>query len=414
VKNIIRTLALIALLLFGLESSVNAENIQHYAVVNGISIYSQGGLFGYSKDDGSVLTKAIYDYVAPFRFGYAVVGQSNLLGCIDIQGNEVIPCKYDAIYYATDDSESMRFIVGKDKAWGVLDGNGGVICDVAYDMINGIINNNIIVEKEGLMGLVDLHGNLIIPMEWEWIYYISDGWAMVYLSDENDGSYTFVDTNNKAMQTNYAYVEPFNEGCAFVMDENESFFINTKGERVSFDHWDDTHSRCSQALIGVLKNNKWGYISQEGNIVIPPQWEEAYPFSQDGLALVRQGEFYGYIDKTGTLAIETMWPVARDFINGYAIVATETGYGLIDTTGEYVILPNWHDICYPAEGMIAIANDNNSWGFVDMKGQLVVECNYSFVDDYCDGCVRVWDSNDNVLWLDKSGAVVCPPILTGN
>jgi len=181
------------------------------------------------------------------------------------------------------------------------------------------------------------------------------------------------------------------------MEGNDSFYINTDGERISLNHWDSMHDICSQSLIGVLKDGKWGYISQEGNILISPFWDEAYPFSQDGLALVCQDNLYGYIDKTGTLITEITWPVAYDFVDGYAIVATENGYGMIDTTGEYIVPPCWTDIQNPAEGMIAVCDSNHLWGFIDMNGQIIIECKYPFADYFCDDCVCVWNADDNAL-----------------
>ena len=83
---------------------------------------------------------------------------------------------------------------------------------------------------------------------------------------------------------------------------------------------------------------------------------------------------------------------------------------MIDTTGEYVVSPCWTDIQYPAEGMIAVCDSNHLWGFIDMNGQIIIECKYPFADYFCDDCVCVWNTDDNALWLDKSGAIVCPPI----
>lgn len=397
------------LLIFVLISGkILAESSQQYAPVNGIVIYSENGKFGYAKADGPLLTNAIYDFATPFQYGYAVVGQANLLGCIDMQGHEILPCIYDAIYYATDDPNNMRLLVDKDGLWGVFDGKGNTISPVIYDMVNGVFNNNIVFEKDGLMGLLDSQGNIVIPNEWEWIYYLSNDWALVFISNEFDGEYAYVNAKNELMPAHFDYATPFAEGCALVGDEGEFFYIDTKGNRISPDVWDLMHDTCSQSLIGVLKNGKWGYISSDGTLFLAPQWDEAAPFSEDGLALVRLGEHFGYIDKTGTMVINAVWTDAYDFINGYAIVSTQEGYGLINTSGEYIVQPVWADIQYPAEGMIGVADDTGMWGFVDMQGQPVIECRYPYVDYFCDGCVCVWDTDDHALWLDKLGNTVCP------
>ena len=60
---------------------------------------------------------------------------------------------------------------------------------------------------------------------------------------------------------------------------------------------------CSEGLIAICKNGKWGYINIKGDEVIPCVYSYAEPFSC-GLALVTKESvsgksLWGYVDKNG-------------------------------------------------------------------------------------------------------------------
>lgn len=66
----------------------------------------------------------------------------------------------------------------------------------------------------------------------------------------------------------------------------------------------------------------------------------------EGLRRICRGDRYGFIDESGGIAIPIHYLWADDFREGRAVVETECGLGLIDTSGREVIPAIYDDICY--------------------------------------------------------------------
>ncbi|MBQ9518451.1 MAG: WG repeat-containing protein [Firmicutes bacterium] len=90
------------------------------------------------------------------------------------------------------------------------------------------------------------------------------------------------------------------------------------------------------------------YIGKDGKKAFDKEFYYARPFTSDGLALITErdgtnGKKYGYIDKTGKSVTKAIYDYAYDFENGTAVVNFEGCYGLIDTSGEYILQPIYYD-----------------------------------------------------------------------
>ena len=57
---------------------------------------------------------------------------------------------------------------------------------------------------------------------------------------------------------------------------------------------------------------------------------------------IRENGLWGYMDRAGQVVIEPQWSAAEAFSDGWVIVESDAGMGLIDTSGKYVIGPSDH------------------------------------------------------------------------
>ena len=86
--------------------------------------------------------------------------------------------------------------------------------------------------------------------------------------------------------------------------------------------------------------------------VIEPQYMSIGPFSEQGLAAVCKNGYYGYIDSSGQRVIDLYYTTADMFQNNYAIVSTESGYGVIDESGVYTVSPQYAQLSWLNEGLL--------------------------------------------------------------
>ncbi|PSQ81794.1 MAG: hypothetical protein BRD40_03275 [Bacteroidetes bacterium QS_1_65_9] len=123
----------------------------------------------------------------------------------------------------------------------------------------------------------------------------------------------------------------------------------------------------------------WGYVDQSGKVAIEDTFDYALEF-EEGTARVVNDE-YGFIRRSGEYLVEPRFSRAKAFSDGLALVrptATnvqqEVRAGYIDTTGEFVIEPEFRfgEVGNFKSGLATIEVDGKS-GYMNKKGEIVIE-----------------------------------------
>lgn len=195
--------------------------------------YRENGRYGLKDAQGNVVMEPSYFSINEFYGDYAMVYDGNKYGLIDRTGKLVVPMQYDSIrrnYYGPYDPKTGEqsypaagyFCVVSDKKVGFVNSNGEVTCEPKYsekvldiygaaalytDMENQMHllsadNVDTIVDykyfhcmdgSSGLLfkatsedskyGVVDWHGNVVLPCEYTSIYLSGDGKYLLVLKD---------------------------------------------------------------------------------------------------------------------------------------------------------------------------------------------------------------------------------------
>ena len=142
----------------------------------------------------------------------------------------------------------------------------------------------------------------------------------------------------------------------------------------------------SEGLAAVMKDGKIGFINANNEIVIPFQFD--------------------YSDKC------RMWDFGYLFHDGYCIMTNEDGdLGLIDTTGKWIVEPEYDEIWAPQEwGYRVIVNDEK-YGILDSTCNIVYLVEYDNINILSDGFIL---NKDGRKWLvDLSGNIIQPFMYDG-
>ena len=195
--------------------------------------YRENGRYGLKDAQGNVVMEPSYFSINEFYGDYAMVYDGSKYGLIDRTGKLVVPMQYDSIrrnYYGPYDPKTGEqsypaagyFCVVSDKKVGFVNSNGEVTCEPKYsekildiygaaalytDMENQMHllsadNVDTIVDykyfhcmdgSSGLLfkatsedskyGVVDWHGNVVLPCEYTSIYLSGDGRYLLVLKD---------------------------------------------------------------------------------------------------------------------------------------------------------------------------------------------------------------------------------------
>ncbi|WP_051805799.1 WG repeat-containing protein [Streptomyces sp. NRRL F-2747] len=132
------------------------------------------------------------------------------------------------------------------------------------------------------------------------------------------------------------------------------------------------------------RDGHWGYAGTDGIPVIPAALTEAGVF-REGLAAVRTEAGAGFLDTSGGFVIRPQYAAAGPFApNGLAGVRMEDGgrCGYVDRTGRTVIGPRFDGAKPFGPDGVAPVRVGDLWGLIGEHGEWVVEPSFSMLGSF--------------------------------
>jgi hypothetical protein len=231
-----------------------------------------------------------------------------------------------------------------------------------YDNVSYFNEGRANVRLKWKHGVVDLDGNVVVPVKYDSVYGFSEGRAIVGLN----GKYGFVDSDgHEVVPPIYISTGNFSEGRSVVKLNGKWGFIDLDGNEVVpliYNHiWNYQEGRASVKL-----NGKWGFIDLNGNEVVPPIYDSAGYFSE-GMAVVKLNGKYGFIDLDGNEVVSPKYNTVSKFHGGRAEVELNRKWGFVDLDGNEVV-PLIYDCVYSFSGGRASVELNGKLGVIDLDG----------------------------------------------
>lgn len=335
-------------------------------------------------------------------FDNVVVKVSGKYGICHKNGKMNSPCIYDNIYVQEQGNKPSRDFVG-----------------------SGYVRSALIIEKNGLKGLISDEGIVLLAVSSKELYRIGLFWKI----KNSQGYYQLFNANNQTMLAEeFDHVE-YRNCDYFICKKGKWGCYNGEGELVVNAIFDKIeHLKLRNNGFGyvlaylVYLNNKVGLLSNEGNSVIPCLYDKISPLNDiEGRQLLHY-----LVTKNGRIAF---WSVTgeqeTDFIYDNCKFI-DSDYNEDNDNYEF-----WNVLLVSKEGKCALMKDdfncltdfvleeceiiwkkrfgkiifskvNNLWGCVDIKGKPLVNFEY---DDF-----QVLPV-DNLLVMvkkqGKTGVVAC-------
>jgi len=287
-----------------------------------------------------------YDMVRDFKEGYACVMSQGKCGYIDTSGSTIIPFKYDYAWdfnnglarvtassngtritflkdsHGTDSEKTHDFYtdyipVVNDCKFGFIDKQGNEVIPIEYDYASDFRDSISIVSKNGKSGVINVKGELLVPLVYESIYY------------------------SECSEKNLLL-------CACIKGKYGA--INYKTGQIVIPFCYDNQIVFSEGRAVVSMNGKYGYIDKSGNMVIGKEWDIASTFSGGTAIVQKAGEPFCLIDKNGI------------------IMARIEGSRLIDSYSDGKTLVLYVD-----------SKSRNRWIMIDSTGKVLNSFNYRTV-----------------------------------
>lgn len=149
---------------------------------------------------------------------------------------------------------------------------------------------------------------------------------------------------------------------------------------------------CGEALIGVVKNQKYGFVNTHGDIVIPLNYDNVTFFNSNShlIGVEKQGK-WGFVNHKNKIIIPfqyddvyCMQEGCDGFFNGLVSVKKNGKWGVINTKNQTIIPFEYDAIGSSKEflyfkGKIRVSK-NDKWGAINNKNQVIIPLKNEWID----------------------------------
>ena len=188
------------------------------------------------------------------------------------------------------------------------------------------------VMQNGLTGVIDSEGEVLIPCQFDQVYDLTDDNYIKVLKNLKIGLYHL--EKGIILPVEYDQVWAYEDEIAKVMKNKKIGYVNREGFLVipvEYNHiWQE-----EDGLIKVMKDGKLGFLNKSGQIVLPVDYQQIWSF-EDNMAKVLKNGKTGYIDRNGNEVIPTIYDRIFPFRDGIARAKIGNNTFYIDETGKII------------------------------------------------------------------------------
>lgn len=259
---------------------------------------------------------------------------------------------------------------------------------------------------------IDAEGKIVINPQFSDASVFYEGLALVRSTGENAKFGYITEDGKYAISPAYKSATIFSEDKAWVVNDNSApQAINKKGEMLftlqQAEYVQNFKGGLAAFCIRDSSGLKWGFVDGTGTIKINPQFQETGHFSEKMCAVANKEGKWGYINEQGVIQINYQFDYAEDFKNGLAAVKASDKMGVINTTGQYKINPQFDQIYNDNDKFLVLQNDK--WGWCDGEGKITINPQFTEALPFADNELAPVESGKTWGYVDKEGKIVINP-----
>ena len=240
--------------------------------------------------------------------------------------------------------------------------NAGIIIKPQYQHANEFIDNKAIVYKKNKAGVINTNNKLIIPFEYDKIYFFND--SLIYVKNRTKYSHEY---KCGVLNKDNEVVLP--QKFSKIYLKNEKLFVEKqKDSIISETGFADTRS---------IKKT-YGIYNLNGKPILEPVYDWFKKIGSDTLR-VSKGQYYALVKTNGKFLTDLKYTAFGDFHNNRAAVRIDSSYGFIDKSGYEVIKPQFYSVCKYYNKITVFRKHNGQVGFMDINGKILYESDYEIL-----------------------------------
>ncbi len=290
------------------------------------------------------------------------------------------------------------------------------------------------LEKDGLYGVIDKEGNVVIEPKYVSID-IPNPTKAVFIKSDDEKNYSAIDEKENQLFTNYDSVEaisinsitsniPYEKTVLKYKQGGLYGLIDFDGKKITENIYNSiTNIDYKEGNLKVERNGSYGVINIKGTTILEPvydsimadgYYDEETKYEDAGFVLrivTDDGYRFGYADRTGKIILDTLYNEVSRLTevkgdNVYLVTSTNGRYGLYKNNKE-LLANEYTDISFDSNNNLLILQKDQAQGVVDLEGNNIVPIDYDsiiiggkYIDAQKGEETVVFDSNGNNLNTD--------------
>lgn len=324
---------------------------------------SKDDKYGYIDNNGKVIIDLLYDAATVFNNNLAYVEKNNEKYYINKSGKMVFSLKTSNYLNGLKhtDENKQEYLYGS-QFYG------------KYAYVRSSFGDSFIIDDKGKS--VELDSDLTLQD-----FPIVNGIAVV--GKKNHMGYGYLNIETKKTDINYYLVSGFENGLGIVDYGNG--YIQVLNDKFTYAtekiYIGNGYGQLSGNYINVyISDDNFNLISSylidfSGKIIIPEDYAYLGKYKENLIVASKNQNNenkYGYIDINNKWIIKANYNKASDFKNGIAIVSEDFNkeaqkgtFGIINTSGQYLLKPQFEEIKFDEKSNLVYVKDNGKWGLLN-------------------------------------------------
>lgn len=386
-------------------------------VARAIDVFGKWGLIA---PNGNHVSRFDYKEIHPFYNHEAIITIDKKMGVIDDSGACVVPIKFTKLKRGTEGYIAREGTV--DNA-GHFIINGVLLDNTSFDECFLFEEHFIMVKKNGLLGLTDLTGKVLLPCEFLEIGKIENGY--VHCQGESRSLLVSPSGDIIELPSETKKAKYYPNGLVLIEDKNwKKTLLTIRGGQLLKDF--DFHIvDIKYNLIIYWKTGSYGQGVMDiiGNEVVPCEFKslrfDSIPdsfiasFSDHEQRFDSHGNRVSAIDSS-LICLNSKYSACRDFHDGLAAVAISLNqisllWGYINSVGEEIIRCSFSQAFDFSCGLAKVYNGRR-FGFIDNSGHIQIPYKYLEASDFHEGySVTKEDDYRSLAVINTVGEYVISP-----
>jgi len=393
----------------------------YHPTTSPLFLYQDNGKTGYIDQQGKIVIPARFAAAQEFSEGLAAVRIGGYYGYIDKSGKTIISAQFD---YATGFSHGLA-LVYKGPIAQYIDKSGHTVSPVFSEGEVFTHGTAIVTNFKGQNGLMDTTGKLLLETIYPYIERVKGG---LFRTADSNNKLQLLDRHGKPLpfEKNYAALLPWQDDHLLARLKapdslrNDMVILDLSGHeifRYGSDQINPQYLAEGNIILDSMAHGKASSYMVLYNLlqktILLNSIDVYTPFNHHR-ALIRVDDYLLLlVNRDGDfIHVQSQGMLEEGFQFGYAFVTKDHGFGMIDTTGEFVFPQHYGRIVpYGATDSTFLFGEMDDYygkiGMADRSGKTLLPSVLQRVDPrgFVNGLLQC--EKDNVLaYINPSGKVV--------